>query len=78
MESRTAEGDCKKVTQGGSAFLFLAKREITHAKAGDYYWRALIMLYRNIIFRPARIMLSTLNGLVFLSLILLRVLTLPR
>jgi|LakWasMet27_LOW6_FD_contig_51_479569_length_302_multi_3_in_0_out_0_1 hypothetical protein len=36
------------------------------------------MFYKNIIFRPARIMLSTLNGLVFLSLILLRVLSLSK
>jgi hypothetical protein len=77
MESRTAEGDCKKVTRGCPAFLYLAKRKAFPAKAGGYK-RRLTMLYKNIIFRSARIMVSTLSGLVFLSLILLRLLALSR
>ncbi len=35
MESRTAEGDCKKVTQGRSAFSFFAKGKTI----ADYDWR---------------------------------------
>lgn len=38
MESRTAEDDCKKVMQGGSAFLFLAKRKVISCQG----WRLLL------------------------------------